>query len=252
MARPVLVAKKSGSNTAGTTTINVPLNSGWNTTYGSATYTPADNDFIIVSYSAGSAAVNLDLNATPPSGTYTERADLYQDDTSDSNFYVGTKVAVASTDTSLTLSAGTAATQERTWIVEIWSGVDTATPMDVTVTTAGGINGGRPNPPSITPTTADTVVIATCSAAVLTGMVAFAQSGSELANFLSIAVTGGEESVAGSGSFAWTSGAFDPVAWVGSSTGTGACWNAVCLALRPSVPGGGGGAITRSFGMIIG
>lgn len=237
MARPILKAKKAVADPGNGAALVVPLNSGWNTTYGSATYAPADNDFIIVSRVIGTLDVDQTINITAPSGTYTTRADLYQNDSGDCNLHVATKHAVASTDTQVTIAATGSTSNEGAYEIEIWSGVDTTTPMDVAVTTAGGINGGQPNPPSITPTTADTVVIVIGAAAVLTGMVAFTQSGSELSNFLSVAQTGGTEACIGSGSFNWTSGAFDPVAWTGGSTGTGACWNAVCLALRPASGG---------------
>lgn len=232
MARPTLKAKKFVGIPGTTSATNIPLNSGWNTGFGdgNATFAPATDDIVIVTYCVGANAdVAIGVNTTG----YTEEAELYSDNTFDTNLSVSWKRMGATPDTSVDVSPTTNITFGGAVILEVWRGVDTTTAMDVTRTTATGINGGKPNPPSITPTTTDAVVVV-CGGAGASDGTAFTQPGTELASFLSDFQTDTCSAMVGTGSFDWVSGAFDPVAWTGGSTAVSASWAAVCLALRPA------------------
>ena len=90
------------------------------------------------------------------SSWYTEIAALDRYDTLSSNLYVWYKVMWSTPDTTAEVFAENQATS----ICYAFRGVDTSTPIDVASTTATERNNWEPNPPSITPTTAWSVVIA--------------------------------------------------------------------------------------------
>jgi len=234
MARPVLQGRKNVTfNGTTTNPASISLTSGWTVGAGGATYTPVEDDVVYVGYSIGSSS-DADRDVTIVTSGYTELADLFSNGSSqESNLGVFRKVMGATPDTALQVgptgnNAFAGAVQ-----VEVWSGVDTTTPEDVTTTTATGSGTDRPNPPSITPTTADAVVTVFGSGASGTGA-AFTQSGSELTNFLSTNSADSTDATIGGGHFEWTSGAFDPVVWTGGANlGTNA-WCAACVALRPA------------------
>lgn len=207
-------------------TPNVPLTS----LTGGLASAPAAGDIVIVALASGSAGTNRNISATG----YTEVADLYSDDTQDANMYVGYKV-LSGADTVIDLdNDGGSLTASA---VHVWRGQN-ATPLDVTSTTATGIDTARPNPPSITPTTAGAVVIvmgAGCSAGDDSAS-PLTQSGSELSNFRAASENNGTTRTVhvAIGSKAWTSGAFDPVAFTGAAADATDSWCAVSLALRPA------------------
>ncbi len=116
-------------------------------------------------------------------------------------------------------------------IVFVYSGIDSVTPLDVTSTTATGIDSRHPNPPSITPVTSGAVIVA---AGVGSAGVS-AQACSNMPAMLSQTFSG--NSWTGQGGMAhktdWTSGAFDPAVWTGGSDNNSDAWCAATVALRP-------------------
>ena len=116
----------------------------------------AQNDLVIVAYSICVAA---DVDVAMTTSGYTEVADLYSDDTLDSNLGVFRKFMGASPDaTAVTTSPG--GTQAACAAVAMaFRGVDTSTPLDVASTTATGVNTFHPDPPSIDWSTAGTWVV---------------------------------------------------------------------------------------------
>jgi hypothetical protein len=230
MANPVLKAKKAVQFAGTTSNQVIALNSGWNTTFGSATYTPVEGDLVVVSFSTGSAA---DRSIGVVTAGYTEEAELYANNAIDTSLSVSHKVMGATPDTSVTTTGSMSTADAGTIIVEVWGNVDPATSMDVTRTTATGTGVGRPDPPAITPVTSGARILVVGAAADGTGAV-FTQPGAELSNFLSAAQADNNDAMIGTGDVAWSgAGAFDPVAWTGGSA-TGS-WAAVTLALRPLV-----------------
>jgi hypothetical protein len=115
-------------------------------------------------------------------------------------------------------------------------GVDTTTMLDVAIVTATGTGSQKPNPGSITPTTAGAMVVVMGSGAATTG--ALLTNGGDLSSTTNEFRSGyTDESVdasIGMGIFRWTSGAFDP-AQFGSTSSDAAeqAWAAAVIALRP-------------------
>lgn len=189
-------------------------------------------DLVIAVYVTGSAA-NRALSITDPSSTsYTLiDAELYSDGTTyDTNLEVAYKrltAADATTrfgPTNSTADAGAA-------VVHVWRGVHATTPLDVAAVAATGTGTGRPNAASITPTTSGAIVLVAGGGAAATGAVFTA---TELSNFRTATSADNNDAMVGLGSFAWSSGAFDPAQWTGGTTNAADSWAAMTIALRPA------------------
>lgn len=190
---------------------------------------PAAGDIVIVAYAVGAAA---DRTIGVTTADYTEEQELYANGTSyDSNLSVSWKKMGGTPDTSVTVSGTGSNFNAGAVAIHVWRGQDAVTPFDVAETTATGTGTGRPNPAAITPTTSGAVVIVAGAAAAVTGA---AFTASELSNFFTDTSPDNEDAMVGLGSYAWTSGAFDPAAWTGGTTNAGDSWTAVTLALRPA------------------
>lgn len=193
---------------------------------------PVEGDLVIVGVSiAGSSNINV---AASSSG-WTEAADVYSDDAGDANLAVYYKVMGAVPDTSFAFG-GFAAGCGAAAAVQVWRGVDTATPLDgVTVTTATGINGGNPNPPAIVPASANSKIIVVGAGAIdTTTSGSTFSTPSDLTCFITDV---GADAYDGSIGMGARNGAastsFDPGAWTGNTTNAAASWAAACLVLRP-------------------
>jgi hypothetical protein len=113
--------------------------------------TTLENDLVVVAIGTGdNDNVNEDVGPNLV-GTYgyTEVADLFSNDTFDTNLGVFWKVMGATPDTSYTLDSIGGNDASNAAVCIVFRGVDTTTPMDVTPTTATGLNIFSPNPPSI-------------------------------------------------------------------------------------------------------
>lgn len=131
------------STTAAATTITVNLPAG-----------TAEND---VSYAACDVNLSSDTNIAEDSATWGELADLYSNDSGDTNLGVFRKVQGATPDSTVTMSGGASA--NRVGLTYVLRGVDTTTPEDAATTTATGVDTGQANPPSITTATAGAWVL---------------------------------------------------------------------------------------------
>lgn len=197
---------------------------------------PSAGDLVIVYYgvsSGGSRSIGVTTSG------YTEVAELTVADTYDANLSVSYKVMGTTPDTLVVVSATGAGGDAGAVAVQVWRNVDPYLPMDVTRTTATAGNSVLCNPPAITPITPGAVIIAGGAGAHTAGVQTFGGAG--LSNFISIGGPNTTNDVTvGMGSFAWTSGAYDPAAFTFSSTSAASnSWAAVTLALRPpqSQPG---------------
>lgn len=213
-----------------TSTTVISLNG---TLTGGLATSPAEGDLVVVSYAIHGGDLNMSIVTTG----YVEVADLWASDSLDTNLGVFYKAMGATPDTDVEVMATTSAGAPGAVIIQVWRGVDATTPIDVTTTTATGVNTGAPNPPAITPVTAGAVVVVCGAGTSLNGGVTLSQSGTELSNFIAVygdnADASNNDITAAMGSFAWTSGAFDPVALVGNAA-TSLSWAAATLALRPA------------------
>lgn len=144
-----------GSSTVGTatsgTTISVDIPDG-----------TAAGDFILVVHAARSSA---DLNMQLSDASYTTIADLYANDSFDSNLGVHWKIADG-TETSLSLPGG-AGFIVATCAVQVFRGVNQSSPLDAAPVTSVGINDGQAVNPGITAASTGCLIIA--AAAVMTG-----------------------------------------------------------------------------------
>ena len=191
----------------------------------------SSGDFVVAAYATGSVA-DRTLSITDGTNAYTLVAsELYVNSTTDTNLRVAYK-RLTGADASVTFGPTRNAEDAGAAAVHVWRGVDPTNPLDVAAVTAvASITfSGRPNPASITPTTTGAVIIAVGGAAAGTGAVF---TSSDLSNFRTATSAGAWGAMIGIGSYAWSSGAFDPAQFGGGTTGTGDSWAAVTLALRP-------------------
>lgn len=170
---------------------------------------------------------------------FTQIADLYQNDTEDSNFQVGYKLTSIVPETSVVITGGSGSTADGIAVaVHVYRNIDQVTPFDVTRTTAGALNGAIPNPPAITPVTSGALIVVAAGAA-HDATAAGLFTASYLSNFITdttVALAETNDATVGMGNVEWSSGAYDPAAWTFTGTGgTTGNWsyNSVTMALRP-------------------
>lgn len=193
---------------------------------------PAAGDFVIVAYNVGG---NLDPDRDVQVTTgYTEVADIFGNSFMQANLGVFYKFMPGTPDTTVTMGQtfgsgiyGGAA------VIQVWRGVNVTTPMDVTATTAVATGTSNPNPPSITPGTSGAIIIAAGGGA-LNQSGSWSHTSSDLSNFRTDYVNTVADVSIGMGSYAWTSGAFDPAEWAGGEVTGNNAWAAVTMALRPA------------------
>lgn len=168
---------------------------------------------------------------------YTEVADLYANDIYDANLSVSWKVMGGTPDASVTVRASGTTGRGSACVVHVWRGVDTSQPLDVTTTTATGINGADATHAAITPVTSGAVVLACMGAATSSaGGAKTAPAG--YGNALSEDSSAVRSAVAGIASKAWSSGSESPGSWSGGTSSTADSWGAATLALRPAADSG--------------
>lgn len=196
---------------------------------------PAAGDVVIVYYGSSSTA---NRNITIDTSGYESISKLYANDTYDANLRVGYKVMGSSPDTSVVVSGTGNASDAGVVAVHVWRNADSSVPFEASPITATGTDSVLCNPPSITPTITGAVVVAGGSGAHNSGG-SFTFSSSNLSNFITVgAPNETNDATIGLGSFAWTSGAFDPAAFTYSgSDSTTFSWAAASLALQPKYSG---------------
>lgn len=223
------VGGQTYSAPGGTTALTADLT----TLTGGLASAPAENDLVIVT------AVHVAENTAPSdpamnTAGYTEETDIVGTDFYRVRMAVYRKFMGGTPDTSFEI----ANTGNTAWpvavAVHVWRGVNQTTPMDVTTVTATGANSPLCNPAAITPTTSGSVVVVSGACSSDNSGVVFTSP--DLSNFRSVSAQDTRDATVGMGSFAWTSGAFDPGQWSGGSTsgGTNTAWVAATMALRPA------------------
>lgn len=109
----------------------------------------AENDIVIVSYTIGDND-NVDMDMTVATGEgWTEIADVFSNDSNDSNLGVYYKVMGTTPDTSIALDGLGGTDTDTVAIAMAFRGIDITNPIDVTTQTATGINTADADPPSI-------------------------------------------------------------------------------------------------------
>ena len=230
LAAPAAGIQFVGRTTAGITGSGLPTDVSLTSLTGGLASAPVEGDLVIVYYGTGS---NADRAIGVTTADYTEVAELYSDDTYDTNLSVSYKFMGATPDTQVQVSATGQADDSGAVAIHVWRGVDPVLPLSVVSTTATGVNSVLCNPPAITPVTTGAVIVSGGAGGHVAGVRTY--SSSNLSNFATI---GGPEDTydvtVGVGSAVWTSGAFDPAAFTFSGTdSTQYSWAAVTMALRP-------------------
>jgi len=219
------VGGRTQSVTNSTATITVSLTG---LTGGLAT-APIQNDFVVVTRSW---ANNLDASMTTSSTGWTEVTELYANDDNDTNLAVYYKVMGTTPDTSIVFNAHATTAESSAIVVQVFRGVDTTTPLDVTSTTFTVANSGLPDPASITPTTTNSIILVAGGSAHTDGTDTF--TAGYLTNFLTVGANGTNDATAGMGYVSWTSGAYNPAAFTASYANAQTRYSAaaVTMALR--------------------
>lgn len=169
---------------------------------------------------------NSDFDLSMITTGYTELADLFQDDTTDSSLGVFRKIMGATPDSTAQAETGAAFAVA---VCMVWTGADTTTPEDATTTTAGAINGGTPNPPSITTVTANAIVLAIGGSSEADAVTNPPTGYSNLVDLQS-----GTANVMMSSKLVASPGAEDPGTYADVSGTTADAWTAATVAIRPA------------------
>lgn len=191
---------------------------------------PAEGDIVVVYFGTGSNTIRISQMSV--SG-YQTVASLFATDTYRANLIVAHKFMGSTPDTSFVLTNGTASVDDAGAVaVHVFRNVDPFLPLDVALTTASAPNTGVPNPPAITPTTQNAVIVSGAAAAHIGGVLTFTSS--DLTDFVTAGGNDTRDVTIGAGYYDWDSGAFDPAQFGGGTTADTSSWAAVTLALRPN------------------
>lgn len=192
------------------------------------------NDLVIVAYERTGTT---DKTATTISG-YTTVAALYSNNTTpttgvDSNLIVAYKFMPATPDANLVIPTSGATADAEAVVVQVWRGIDTSNPLDVTATTVTQTATGIPNPPAITPVTTGAVIVVAAGTGHNGATDTFGAA--YLSNFLTVGGDSTNDATVGMGWLTWPGGSYDPAAWTFTQVdSTAYASNSVTLALRPA------------------
>lgn len=196
---------------------------------------PAAGDLVVVTVVVGSAGGNPTLDVVTPTG-YTPLTQLNRNPTTaDTSLQVSYKIMGGTPDTSVTIPGTTNNAWAEAYSIQVFRGVDSTTPMDVTPTSATGSGtNNRPDPPSITPATAGAWVVICGGGAAGTGA-SYTAPTNFTTDFLTANGADSTDATVGSGYWTgWTSGAVNPAAYGGGSVNAANSWCAYSLVLRPA------------------
>lgn len=204
---------------------------------GGSASAPIEGDLVVVAIGHSNIGNRLTTIGVNTAG-YVVAGSAYANAVRDANLEVSYKVMTSTPDTSVEVVVSNTSTYPSVVAVQVWRGVDAATPMDVTATTSSAINTADPDPAAITPTTTGAVILVIGSGTTGTG--AATEELGLIAGYLSnqssgVAVNGTtfHGSALLMGSVEWTSGEYDPAAFTSDATDTGNSVASVTMALRP-------------------
>lgn len=192
-------------------------------------------DLVVVTVGYGTQGGAPAPAITTPTG-YTSLTVQRANDDYDAHHQVSYKIMGGTPDTSVDIPPSTSALWAGSYTIQVFSGVDSSTPLDVVAQYANGVNTGLPNPAAITPSTSGAWIVAMGNGAEATGAT---YTTSDLTNFLTSNGSDNVDSMIGAGYYSsWTSGSFDPATFGGGTTSIFASWVATTIALRPASGGG--------------
>jgi hypothetical protein len=199
---------------------------------------PATGDIVLVFTAFGHTANVAPTVSGNNSGAYTAAtANIYGNDTWDTNFRPLYAVQGAAVDNLLTITRQNTTTYGGATVVMVWRGVDADNPIDVTPTTAAQNNPNSClfNAPAITPVTEGAVIIAAGAGTMPATSVDFTGI-SGMDNFRTVKGDGSTSDTAtAAASIFWSgSGSYDPAAVAGGTVNASSSWSAASLVLRPA------------------
>jgi hypothetical protein len=215
--------------TSGNSTI--ALNSGLTGGIASAV---AEGDLVIAVFGTGSTA-DRTLAITDGSSAYTLiNAELYANDSKDTNLRVAYKFMGATPDTATTFGPTGSASDAGAMVVYVFRGVDPTTPLDVAAVPGTGTDTSRVVPPDIEPVTAGAFVVVAGAAGHDGATDTFTSS--DLVDFHTVGGNDTNDVTVGIGhQDDWSSGATNYATWGHTQADSvGYSWAAVTLALRPA------------------
>jgi hypothetical protein len=197
-----------------------------------------DAVLVVYVHAMATTATRTLAQCTPAGYTSAHAAIIQANDSNAVSMAVSYKVMGATPDVNVAIPAAAATTNGVAYAIYVFRGVS-ATPLDVTATTASASNTGVANAPAITPATSGALILVCGGAAVAAGAVFTNPAGlSTTTNHFrsaTITTTTNDANVGVGLKTDWASGAFDPAVFGGStSTNTGS-WAAATIALRPFV-----------------
>lgn len=197
--------------------------------------TPAAGDIVLVSYNNGQG-INRDVSASVQTSGYSLLASLMANDSFDANMAVFRKIMGPTPDSNVVVFGRSGTASVAIVHIVVFRGVDATTPIDVTTTTATGVDSSNTDLPAITPATSGNVIAlfgSTTHSALRTYTTA---STSYVSGFLQSNGTGSSYStLAGSGYITGQSAgvSYNPAVWNTNATSTLSSWAGATVVLRP-------------------
>lgn len=192
-------------------------------------------DDLLVVVRTGSDASDLS-GAAPPTGWFTF-VSLYSAGTKPVNFSIYGKFMTVTPDTSLTIAGSGDVTKAYTTTVFALRGVDTGSPIDV-IQTATGTANSAPDPPSVTPSDPDNLLLIAGGAAGSIDVLTAPAGLTNLPYLFRNGVASDSNSVISGVGIRSSNGttAFDSPAFGGGGAAATASWCAVSLSLKAGPP----------------
>lgn len=202
----------------------------------------SEGDLVVGFFSVGSsgAITNLNLDITDGTDDYALiGSQLFSNDTYEAHLRAAYKFMGSTPDASVVFGPTRNANYAGVTLAMVFRGVDPSAPLDVTPTTATGLNTNRPTPPAITPVTSGAWIVSAAASAHNGG----AQNYYNISGFTQVFGAAQNDThdvnMAAAYKDDWASGAFTPSQWLHDvSDSTSFSWAALSFALRPLGSGG--------------
>ncbi len=208
-----------------------------NMTGGAASVLSA-GDYVVLSFAVGvqglrTPAFTVSGNNTGAYSQITGSPLVSEGVTFDTRFAVFAKRMGATPDTQFTLNGWTTSSSDgMAYAMQAWRNINATTPLDVATITATGTGTSRANAGPITPSTSGAIVLVCGAGAALDLSTPWTTS--DLSNFIQDYGPDTNDARVAMGSFAWTSGEFNPAQFGGGSADAANSWCAFTMALRPA------------------
>jgi hypothetical protein len=177
---------------------------------------PRTGDVLVLAIAIGSTGTPSNLAV--PTG-YTVIYQGTSNGTNDTTLLVCYKVMGLTVDTTFTVPSSLSTANAQTAILFAWRNVDLTNPLDITAVSNVLTTSRLADPPEITPTTTNSVVIGVGAAAHIGGIIN--PTSTDLTGFRAAGADDTYDSSLGVGYYNWTSGPFKPAAFsIGTSAAT--------------------------------